>query len=436
MATDVLVIGGGAIGVAAAYELARDGAQVTLVEKGSRLASGCSAGNAGLLCPSHSAPLATPRALRQGIVWALRRDSPLYLKPRPAVVPWLARFAAASTSTRAREGTAVIRSLSQASLVLHAALAEAGIETGFERRGVLNAYETEPGFSDGSAEASANAKAGLRVEVLEGDEARQLEPALSSAVRGAAYYLDEAHCDPARFVAGIGTAAEAHGARIETDVEVLGFRAANGRLEAVETTGGRRAAATFVLAAGAWTRQLARLLGIYLPIEGGKGYHVELEPGERAPRVPVFMQESRVIATPYPARLRLAGTLELAGLDLGVDPVRVGAILAAARRNVRGLDGLPVTRVWRGLRPCAPDGLPVVGRPRRLENVLVATGHAMMGLTLAPITAKLVAELAAGRSPSYDVAALAPDRFRPLLPRRTLRSPATRPRAELAAPGR
>lgn len=425
MTPDVLVIGGGAVGVAAAYELAGEGARVTLLERGPRLAYGCSAGNAGLICPSHSAPLATPRALRQGMVWALRRDSPLYLKPRPAVIPWLARFAAASTPGRARAGTALIRTLSQASLDLHAGLAESGLETGFERRGVLNVYETEDGLVSGREEAKGNAEAGLRAELLDGREARELEPTLSAAVVGAAYYPDEAHCDPLTFVEAVGRAAEERGVRIRTDVEVLDLHANDGRVELVETTAGAERTGAVVLAAGAWTPELARRLGLYVPVEGGKGYHVEIEPGERPPRLPVFMQESRVIATPLPGRVRLAGTLELAGLDLGVDPVRVAAILRAARRNVSTIDGLPVRSVWRGLRPCAPDGLPIVGRPARFENVVLATGHAMMGLTLAPVTGRLVAELVTEKTPTHDVRALSPDRFRRFLPRR-----APRPRSD------
>ena len=434
MTPDVLVVGGGAIGASIAYEVARTGATVRLVERGPRLADGCSYGSAGLICPSHSAPLATPAALRQGIVWMFKRSSPLYLKPRPAVVPWIARFTAAATPGRARAGTAVIRELSRASLALHAALADAGLDTTFERRGILNAYETDSGLVAGTEEAAAAREAGLRVETLDAAGAREVEPALSGAVRGGVLYPDEAHCDPVRFVEAVGNAAAERGARIETGVEVQRLHAPDGRVERVETTAGVFAPGTVVLAAGAWTPRLARDAGVYVPVEGGKGYHVELAPGERPLRVPVFMQESRVIATPYPDRLRLAGTLELAGLDLSIDPVRVEAIVASARRNLSTLPAGEPRGVWRGLRPCAPDGLPIVGRPARVENLILATGHAMMGLTLAPVTGRLVAELVTGREPSHDLAPLSPDRFKRLLAVPARRPRDARPR-EVAAPG-
>jgi D-amino-acid dehydrogenase len=148
-----------------------------------------------------------------------------------------------------------------------------------------------------------------------------------------------------------------------------------------------------------------------LPVEGGKGYHVDLEPGPGDPRIPLWFQETRVIATPLRGRLRLAGTLELAGLDLSVDPRRVNAVLRAGRRGVTGLDGRTVVEVWRGLRPCSPDGVPIVGRSQRVENLILATGHGMMGLTLAPITARLVGEIVSGEPPSVDLEPLSPDRF-------------------------
>jgi D-amino-acid dehydrogenase len=194
-------------------------------------------------------------------------------------------------------------------------------------------------------------------------------------------------------------------------VEVLGLRRTNSRVSGVETTAGPLRAQTVVLAAGAWTPQLAADVGAFVPVEAGKGYHLDLETGDGDPRIPIFLQEARVIATPLPGRLRLAGTLELSGLDLSVDRVRVGAILRAARR-VLGLDGRRVLEVWRGLRPCAPDGLPILGRPRGLENVVLATAHAMMGLTLAPVTGRIVADLVEGVPPAFDVAPLTPDRFR------------------------
>ena len=217
---------------------------MTLLEKGPRLAFGCSAGSAGLIHPSHSAPLANPRALRQGLARALRPDSPFYLKPRPPVVPWLLRFAAASTPARARAGTAVIRTLSETSLEMHAALADAGLDTGFERRGVLNVYETEAGFDAGREEARASDQPRLRAEVVEGRSLRELEPTLSAVVKGGVYYPDEAHCDPTKFVESVSRAAEQRGTDVRTHVEVLRLRKRDRRVNAVETTAGEFAVGT------------------------------------------------------------------------------------------------------------------------------------------------------------------------------------------------
>ena len=425
---EVLVVGGGAIGTAVALELARRGARPVLVERGSALAAGCSAGNAGLICPSHSAPLATPSALRQGLRWMLTPDSPFHLRPSPALVPWLLRFAAASTERRAEASARLIRELSRASLELHAGLAGEGLDTGFERRGILNVYESKTGFAAGRKEAEANSLAGMRPRVLAAGDARDVEPALGPDMAGAVLYPNEAHCDPLRFVQAVGRAAAHAGAEIRTGVEVLGLRRRNGRIAAVETSAGELRPGSVVLAAGAWTPRFARDLGFFTPVQAGKGYHVDVMPAPGDPGIPVFMQESRVIATPLAGRLRLAGTLELASLDLGIEARRTDAIVAAARRVLPRL-GAPL-ELWAGLRPCAPDGLPLIGRPAELENVVLATGHATMGLTLAPITGRLVADLLAGEAPGHDVTALLPDRFRPLLRRLS----ASRLRPSRAAP--
>jgi D-amino-acid dehydrogenase len=360
----------------------------------------------------------------------LRPDSPFHLRPTPALVPWLLRFAAASTERRAEASARLIRELSQASLELHAGLAGEGLDTGFERRGVLNVYESEAGFAAGRKEAEASAAAGMRPRILGGGDARNLEPALGPEVAGAVLYPNEAHCDPLRFVQAVGRAAAQAGAEIRTGVEVLGLRRRNGRIAAVETSAGELRLGSVVVAAGAWTPRFARDLGFFIPVQGGKGYHVDVAPTPGDPRIPLFMQESRVIATPLAGRLRLAGTFELPGLDLGIEARRTDAIVAAARRALPRLAAPRVLELWCGLRPCAPDGLPLIGRPAELENLVLATGHAMMGLTLAPITGRLVADLLAGEAPGHDVSALLPDRFRPLLGRAF----ASRQRRSRAAP--
>ena len=275
------VVGGGAVGVCCALELARRGARVTLYERGPTVASGCSAGNAGLICPSHSTPIANPTSLRNGLRWMWKRDSPFYLRPRPAVLPWLARFALASRHPE--EGAAAIRELSLASLELHAELGEE-LGTSFERTGTLNVYETHEGLE---AEARAAARSGLSFEVFDADGTRELEPALVGPAVGSIRYPREGRVDPRRFVEAVAAAAAAAGADIRTGTEIRALD----RLDAE----------TVVVAAGAWSRMLVKL-----PLEGGKGYHVDYERSEDTPRIPAWVQETWTIATPLPRWKRAA----------------------------------------------------------------------------------------------------------------------------------
>lgn len=404
MAPDVVIVGGGAIGAACALELARAGASVTLLERGRDLASGCSAGNAGLVCPSHSTPLSNPAAVRNGLRWMLRPDSPFYLKPRPAAVPWLARFAVAAR--HAERGARIIRELSVTSLELHAAWGEE-LGTGFERRGVLNVYADGETLAAGRREAE---RSGLPFEALDREASLSLEPALGDRTAGAVVYPREGHCDPLSFVRTVGEAAAAAGATIRTGVEARLRR--RGDRVVVVSGAEELAPETVVLAAGAWSGRLARDVGVGVPLEGGKGYHVDLEPGEGDPTRPVWLQESWAIATPLPGRLRLAGTLELAGLDLSIDRRRAEAVRAGGMRGLPGLARRRVIDVWAGLRPCTPDGLPVIGRPSSPSGLLLATGHAMKGLSLAPVTGRLVASLVTGTTPSHDLRPFSPERFR------------------------
>jgi D-amino-acid dehydrogenase len=376
---DAAIVGGGAIGVCCALELAKRGARVTLYERGPELASGCSAGNAGLICPSHSVPISNPTALRNGLRWMWKRDSPFYLRPRPAVVPWLVRFALAARHWE--EGSLAIRALSVASLELHAQLGEE-LDTSFERTGTLNVYETQEGLEHEARTAEAS---GLRHDVLDADETRALEPSLAGPVVGAVRYPDEGRVDPRRFVEAVGRAAADAGVEIRTGTEVT------------ELDG------EVVVAAGAWSKEL-----VPLPLEGGKGYHLDFAPASGDPQIPTFIGETWTVATPLPGRLRLSGTLELAGLDLSISQPRVDKIRRGGERWFRGLAGRPPIEMWAGLRPCLPDGLPAIGR---LGRAVVATGHAMKGVSLAPITGRLVAQLLAGEEPAHDLAPFDPARF-------------------------
>jgi D-amino-acid dehydrogenase len=409
----IVVIGGGVIGVCAAYYLAQRGAPVTLVERAD-VAAGASYGNAGLVVPSHSVPLAAPGVWRRGLRWMLDPDSPFYIRPRASrdLARWLLRFRRACTDAHVRHALPVLRDLGVASLGLYRELAaRPGLEFGFRQDGVLMVYRTAAGLDHERHEAARLEGAGIASRTLDGAGVRALEPCLRADLAGGVFYPDDAHVTPDRFVRGLARVCEGLGVQLRTGTEVLGLTTRGRSITAVETTRGDLAADQVVLAAGPWSAGLARSLGLDLPLEAAKGYSVTCDRPADGPTRPVLLGEARVAVTPMGDALRFAGTLELAGLDLTINRRRVAAIRRAVPQYLAGDDAYRVREIWRGLRPCSPDGLPYVGRPARLDNLVVATGHAMVGVSLGPITGALVADLVTGAPPRVDLAPLHPDRF-------------------------
>ncbi len=419
---DVLVIGGGVAGVTTAYELAQRGASVSLIERGTELAWACSSGNAGYVTWTHAVPIANPTALKQGLKWMWQPESPFYVRPRLAILPWLSRFAAASSPARAAAGAETFAELSRAGVAKHAEFSELGLDTGYERRGILEVYDEPASLEAGRAEIALRAKFGQGGELLDGRGVRDIEPSLAAGFLGGAFYPEEAHCDPLKFVTAVGAAAADLGVAIHCRTEALAIASQHGRVSEVTTNDGTWHPDELVLATGAWSPLLARDLGLNLPVEGAKGYHVEFPSSDLTPQLPVFLYDSKVAVTPYPGRVRFSGTLELDGLDLRIDPRRVDAIAAAGVRAFPGVGGTPRTRTWRGLRPASPDGLPIVGRVKQLANATLVTGHGQAGITVAPATAQLAAEIIGGTSPSFDPHPFDPHRFGLTAQARALRS--------------
>lgn len=409
----ILIIGGGVIGVCSAYYLAERGQEVTLIEKDD-LAAGCSYGNAGLIAPSHSIPLAAPGALRSGLKWLLDPESPFYVRPRadPALIAWLARFVAASREKPMLRGLAVLSKLGLASRALFDELAALdGLDFGFQPRGMLLVFDSRRGWEGGKEEAHLLDDFGIACQVLDGPHLRAMEPTLQPGIVGGVYFPDDAHLDPAAFVRGLGDWLAQRGVRIQTGVEALGLETARGQVTRVRTTHGSFEADHVILAAGSWSPDLACDLKLRLPIQPAKGYTFTVNRPAQCPSYPLILGEVRMAVTPLSERLRFGGTLELAGFDESINWRRVAALERGLRRYLVGMETLELVELWRGLRPCTPDGLPILGRAPGLSNLVIAGGHAMLGISLGPITGKLAAQLITGEAPDLALSPFDPARF-------------------------
>jgi D-amino-acid dehydrogenase len=408
-------VGGGPVGACCALALARGGADVVLLEREAEVCPAVSGAyaNCGLLVPSDSTPLAAPGVLGQGLRWMLDASSPFYIAPRPsaALVRWLWLFRAACSEERAQAAAPVLRALHVASARLHDELAaEHGDRWLFHHDGELQVYETAAGLAAAADEVEQARALGARADEVTPAEARAMFPSLRCELAGAFFFPEDGHLDPMRFTRAVAALAEQAGATIVNGAEALTLQPAASGVR-VATTRGAFDAAQVVLAAGAWTPLLTRSLGLRLPIEPAKGYSVDVDRPAGFPDLPLYLGDAHVVITPLGDTLRLGSTLELSGWDMRVRPRRVAYLREGGRRAI-GLpaDG-PVRRLWRGPRPVTPDGLPVIGRVPGRDRVILATGHCMLGLSLGPVTGRLVAQVASGARPDIDLAPLAVQRF-------------------------
>lgn len=414
MTKRVVVIGAGAIGAATALELQRRGCQVTLIDRG-RLGYGCSYGNAGWLTPCFATPLPAPGLMRSALRWMFDPSSPLYIKPAPrlALASWLLRFTRAMNRRQFAAGSHALVELAQKSMEWFrefAATAETG-DIGFDASGLLLACESEAGLRAAEDEMEVAARHGIPCQPLSADALRVNEPGLANDLRGGAYFPNEAYVEPLRLVEAIGRAFVRAGGELRIPCELFDFEIARGRVRKVLTTAGPLDAEAFVLATGSWSRALGRRARLDLPVLGGKGYGLIVPRLDPPLRRPLYLLERKIAVTPRSDSMRLAGTLELVDGDESISPRRVAAIRAGAQRFLPALKGGTPIELWRGLRPCTPDGLPIIGFPHSLDNLLIATGHQMLGIYTSPATAQLAADLVLGTVPRFDPAPFRATRF-------------------------
>ncbi len=414
MKKDAIIIGGGAVGLCCAYSLSKEGFTVEILEK-SDVGAGSSLHNAGYVAPSHFIPLASPGIIAKGLRWMLNPESPFYIKPRfdLELFSWLWKFRAASTQAHVDRSKGLLRDLCLGSVPLYDEISRLnGTSFFYEKRGIMMAFRTEKGRASNLEEAAIAGDIGVHARVMDKDEIASLDPNLQFRGLGGVLYDQDCHIDPEQFLKRLSAYLEKNGVAIHRGEEVKSFEKKKGSVTGVITSKGRHEADVFVLASGAWTPGMVRDLHISIPIQPAKGYSITI-PSDKHPSIPLILTESKVAVTPLGNRMRFAGTLELAGISHTINQRRVNAILKAVPLYMGGFDNIDLgtATIWGGMRPCTPDGLPYVGRFQRYNNLIAATGHAMLGITLAPITGKLVAEIATEKKPTIDVAMLNPERY-------------------------
>lgn len=415
-APSVVVVGGGVIGISCAYYLARGGAHVTVLERAA-LGAGASSGNAGTIAPGHG-PINRPGRVSQAIRSLANPLSPLYIRPRwdPALVRWLAAFSRRCGAGYRDYALAALAPLShQTPRLFDELVRDERLDCDYRPSGYYEVFLTQAGWRDARREAEAQRRYGFRPEVLEGAALREREPALRPEVLGGVFSPEAATVDPQRFLLELADRARLRGVAVRTGVEVTAVAVERSRVTGVRAADGHTLPAdAVVVTTGAYTGPLVTRLGYRLPLQPAKGYHCDRDPlPGRTPQLGVacMLGETSVFCTPMSGFVRFAGTLEFSGLNHEIRRGRLDQLTRSATRYLMGMGDAPARSEWCGLRPCLPDGLPVIGPAPRHAGLFVATGHAMLGLTLGPVTGKLMAEAVLEGRPSPSLHAFRLDRF-------------------------
>ena len=414
MTKDIVIIGGGIVGLCSAYYLNKQGHQVTVIDKGD-ITSGASFVNAGYITPSHIIPLASPGMIAQGIKMMFNSASPFYMKPRLDIdfLKWSWYFHKSSTKAKVEKAIPVIKEINLISRELFSDIKKSGDLGDFhlERKGLLMLYKTEASYLHEREVADRASFLGLEVSELNKSELQNMEPNVRIDAEGAIHYECDGHTTPTEFMPKLLNYLKSKGVIVQTHEEVIDIKTVGSKIKSVLTNKKNYEPDEVVLAAGSWSGEISKKLNLKLSLQGGKGYRINVE-RDTGISIPAILMEAKMAVTPMKGFTRFAGTMEFSGNNDIVRKERVLAIANGAKSFYPELEikNEEIASAKTGLRPVSPDGLPYIGKSKSFNNLTIATGHAMMGWSLGPATGKLVSEIVEGKKTSMVIDAFSPER--------------------------
>jgi D-amino-acid dehydrogenase len=354
--------------------------------------------------------------ISKGISWMFSSKSPFYVHPRfdRKLMQWSWLFYKSANKSHVEKSIPYLKNLSLMSKALYQQFKAEHIESnlGLVEKGLMMLYQTSEVEKEEIEFAHLAQKHGLAAEILSPEDIRNIEPNLEVKARGAVLFPGDAHLSPAALYSFLKKHLEENGVQFKNKVTVTGFETKSDKVIGVLTSEGKIEGDKFVLCGGAWSAELAKMLDFSLPMMGGKGYSF-IQDNKPEIKQASILTEMKVAVSPYGNQIRFGGTMEIAGTDESININRVKGIFESINRYYPNFQSkFPETdQIWKGLRPCSPDGLPYIGLAPNWKNVLVGSGHSMMGISLAPATGKILAELHAQKSPSLELAGFKADRF-------------------------
>ena len=413
MSKNIIIIGGGIIGLCSAYYLQKEGHQVTIVDQ-SNMDNGASYVNAGYLSPSHLVPLSAPGVMKKGLKWMLNPASPLYIKPRldSDFIKWTLAFNKSCNANHVEKAIPAIKGITLLTQDLFDDIKrEEGFSFHYEKKGLLMLCQTDKMLEEEIKTAQLAKREGLDVNEISKEELQVLEPTAKINIKGATYYKCDSHTTPHEFMTEMKAHLKTVGVTFFSNEKVEDLVINNRKIEAVKTKNQTLKADEFVLAAGSWSAILSKKLGLKLLLQAGKGYRINTTQTTGI-TIPSILAEAKVAVTPMNGFTRFAGTMEIAGINDNINRIRVEAIAKAANNFYPDVTLTQEEKndVASGLRPVSPDGLPYIGKSSKCENLTIATGHAMMGWSMGPATGKLVSEVISDKKTILNLSPFHPDR--------------------------
>jgi D-amino-acid dehydrogenase len=410
------IIGGGIIGLSSAYFLRQAGWEVTVIDR-TDIQNNCSYGNAGYVCPSHFVPLAAPGIISQGMQWLLNSRSPFYIQPRLSwgLADWGMKFMRKANAGHVAESAEPLRDIALLSQKLYEEWAASPrFEFGYDHRGLIEYMQTDEAVEHAKHTVDKALELGLQADFLEYDAAQALEPELEMNISGAIRFGCDAHLYPNQLMHNLLDILKEDGVQIRSEENFIGIEKKDKQIQEVITDRDSYHTDLLVIASGSWSREVGKIVGLSIPLVGGRGYSVTLEDSPYQLNYPSILHEGKVAITPLDGRhIRFGGTMEITGTNAPPKRARIEGLLSSVKKFIPAwdIDVPPMEKVWYGYRPCSADGLPYIDRVAKWDNCIVATGHSMLGISLGAGTGKLVAELAEEAPTSMSLEAFKLDRF-------------------------